>query len=85
MDIFTVVLSKKAKDDLRAIPAHIARKVGTWIDSLAHDGLLVARFLNTPPHKSVSFLNCPPTPELSFPRRRETIPHVPRSLFNERF
>lgn len=43
MNIFTVVLSKKAKDDLRAIPAHIARKVGTWIDSVAHDGLLAIR------------------------------------------
>lgn len=43
MDIFTVLLSKQAKDDLRTIPAHIARKVATWIDSVAHDGLLAIR------------------------------------------
>ncbi|AOU50687.1 TPA: hypothetical protein U0T06_003124 [Legionella pneumophila] len=43
MDIFTVVVSKKAKDNLRTVPVHIARKVGTWIDSVAHDGLLAVR------------------------------------------
>ena len=43
MDIFTVVVSKKAKDSLRTVPVHIARKVGTWNDSVAHDGLLAVR------------------------------------------
>lgn len=43
MDIFTVVVSKKAKDNLSSLPVHIARKVGTRIDSVAHDGLLAAR------------------------------------------
>ena len=43
MDIFTVVVSKKAKDNLRAVPVYIARKVSAWIDSVAHDGLLAVR------------------------------------------
>ena len=43
MDIFTVVLSEKAKDNLRTVPAYIARKVGSWIDSVAHDGILAVR------------------------------------------
>lgn len=43
MDIFTVVVSKKAKDNLRSVPVHIARKVGSWIDSIAYDGLLAVR------------------------------------------
>ena len=37
------MVSKKAKDDLRAVPIHIVRKVGIWIDSVAHDGLLAVR------------------------------------------
>lgn len=40
LDVFTVLVSKKAKDNLKSVPVHIARKVGTWIDSVAHDGLL---------------------------------------------
>ena len=28
---------------MRSVPVHIARKVGTWIDSVAHDGLLAVR------------------------------------------
>lgn len=36
-------MSPKAKNNLRAVPVYIARKVGTWIDSVAHDGLLVVR------------------------------------------
>lgn len=43
LDIFTVVVSKKAKDNLRSVPAHIAMKVSIWIDSVAHDGLLAIR------------------------------------------
>ena len=37
------MVSKKANDDLRAVPIHIVRKVGIWIDSVAHDGLLAVR------------------------------------------
>lgn len=43
MDIFTVVVGKKAKDDLQTVPVYIARKVGSWIDAVAHDGLLSVR------------------------------------------
>ena len=43
MDIFTVVINKKAKDNLRTVPIHVARKLVAWIDSVAHDGLLVVR------------------------------------------
>lgn len=43
MDIYTVIVSKKAKENLRTVPVYIARKVGSWIDAVAHDGLSVVR------------------------------------------
>ncbi len=43
MDIFTVVLSEKAKNNLQTVPAYIARKLASWIDSVAHDGLIAVR------------------------------------------
>ena len=43
MDIFTVVIGKQAKRDLKIVPIYIARKVGSWIDAVSHDGLSVVR------------------------------------------
>ncbi len=43
LDIFTVVVSKKAKRDLQIVPIYIARKLGAWIDTVSHDGLQVTR------------------------------------------
>jgi toxin HigB-1 len=43
LDIFTVVVSKKAKRDLQIVPVYIARKLGAWIDTVNHDGLQVTR------------------------------------------
>jgi len=43
VDIYTVVLSEKAKDDLKKVPAYIATKLASWVDSVSHDGLLKTR------------------------------------------
>jgi toxin HigB-1 len=43
MDIYTVTLSKKAKDSLIKVPAYIATKLASWIDTVSHDGLAEAR------------------------------------------
>lgn len=43
MDIYTVIISKKAKENLRKMPIYIARKMGAWIDAVAHDGLQAVR------------------------------------------
>lgn len=39
MDIYNVILSKRATDDLKKVPKHIAKKLETWVDAVAHDGL----------------------------------------------
>ncbi len=43
MDIYTVILSKGAKDDLKKVPPYIAAKLAYWIDAVSHDGLLKIR------------------------------------------
>jgi toxin HigB-1 len=43
VDIYTVILSEKAKNDLKKVPAYIATKLASWIDSVSHDGLLQIR------------------------------------------
>ena len=43
MDTFTVIITKKARQDLQKVPAFIARKIGAWIDMVGHDGLQVVR------------------------------------------
>lgn len=43
MDIYTVVLSDQAKRDLKKVPAYIATKLASWVDSVSHDGLLNTR------------------------------------------
>ena len=43
MDVYTVVLSEKAKGDLKKVPRHIAMKLVSWIDAVSHDGLLQVR------------------------------------------
>lgn len=39
MNIFTVILTKQAKQDLIRIPIHIVRKLQSWVDSIEHEGL----------------------------------------------
>lgn len=39
MNIFKVIISEKAKRDLRKVPAHIAIKLYEWIEAVAADGL----------------------------------------------
>ena len=43
MDIYTVILSKSAKNDLIKVPVHIVKKLGSWMDAIAHDGLSEVR------------------------------------------
>ena len=43
MDIYTVIVSPKAKDELKKIPSYIARKLGSWIVAVSHDGLFEVR------------------------------------------
>ena len=43
MDIYTVIISPKVKDELKKIPAYIVKKLGSWIDAVSHDGLLEVR------------------------------------------
>ncbi len=43
VDIYTVILSEDAKDDLKKVPTHIATKLASWIDAVSHDGLLQVR------------------------------------------
>lgn len=39
MDIFEVIISRKAEKDLKGIPAHIIFKLQIWIDGIKNDGL----------------------------------------------
>lgn len=43
MNIYKVVLSKKAKRNLQKIPTHIVTKLYEWVEAVAHDGLLEIR------------------------------------------
>lgn len=43
MDIFEVVLAKRAKDDLIKVPLHIAKKLFAWMEQINHQGLREAR------------------------------------------
>ena len=43
MDIYTVIISPKAKDELKKVPVYIAKKLGSWVDAVSHDGLLEVR------------------------------------------
>jgi proteic killer suppression protein len=43
VDIFTVILSENAKDDLKKVPTYILKKLESWIDAVSHDGLLAVR------------------------------------------
>lgn len=45
MDIFTVVLSKKAKRDVEKVPVHIYLKLMAWMESVGHDGLSRVRHI----------------------------------------
>ena len=38
-----VILSQKAKDELKKAPVYIARKLGSWMDAVLHDGLYEVR------------------------------------------
>lgn len=40
-NIFTVVLSEKAKKDIRRVPLYIQLKLQRWIDSINHEGLVI--------------------------------------------
>lgn len=39
LDIFIVVLTKRAKRDLLKVPGYIARKLQSWVDNIECDGL----------------------------------------------
>ena len=39
-NIFKVIVSKKAKNDLKKVPLYIAIKFQSWIDYIKHDGLI---------------------------------------------
>lgn len=39
MDIFEVVISKSAQDDLIKTPIHVTFKLQTWIDGVKNEGL----------------------------------------------
>jgi proteic killer suppression protein len=43
MDIFEVVITKKAKDDLVKVPCHIVKKLQGWIDQVSDSGLREAK------------------------------------------
>jgi len=43
VDIYTVIVSPKAKDELKKVPSYIARKLGSWMDAVSHDGLFEVR------------------------------------------
>ncbi len=39
LEIYNVVLRKKAGADLKKLPKHIIAKLTAWIDAVGHDGL----------------------------------------------
>ena len=39
VEIYNVVLRKKAGTDLKKLPKHIIAKLTAWIDAVGHDGL----------------------------------------------
>lgn len=39
MDIFKIILSKQAENDLKRLPAHITLKLQAWVNSIQHEGL----------------------------------------------
>lgn len=43
MDIFGVVLTKRAKDELIKAPLYIAKKLQAWMEQVNHQGLREAR------------------------------------------
>lgn len=43
MEIYTVILSGKAKRDLRKIPTYIVKKLMYWVDEVANEGLSKVR------------------------------------------
>ena len=43
MEVYTVVLSEKAKRNLQKIPLHIVKKLMYWIDEVGNDGLSEVR------------------------------------------
>ncbi len=43
MDIYTVIISQKTKDELKRVPIYIAKKLESWLDAVSHDGLMEVR------------------------------------------
>ena len=43
MDIFAVILSEKAKRNLKKVPSYIAINLFEWIEAVSHDGILEVR------------------------------------------
>jgi proteic killer suppression protein len=43
LEIYTVVLRKKADADLKKLPKHVIAKLAAWIDAVGHDGLKEVR------------------------------------------
>lgn len=43
MDIFLVVVSKKAEDNLKKIPSHLVVKLMSWIELVSNEGLSRAK------------------------------------------
>ena len=47
MDIFNIVLTKKAIRDLKIVPTHIAEKFQLWADFVEIDGLRETRSIKS--------------------------------------
>lgn len=43
MNVYTVILSKAAKQDLKKVPLYIAEKLGAWMEAVSYDGLFEVR------------------------------------------
>lgn len=43
MDIFEVIISRRAEKDLKSVPKHVAFKLQTWIDNVKNEGLRKTR------------------------------------------
>ncbi|MCH9756334.1 MAG: type II toxin-antitoxin system mRNA interferase toxin, RelE/StbE family [Gammaproteobacteria bacterium] len=37
--MYTVILSKKVKRDLRKLPLHVVRKLTAWVEAVSYEGL----------------------------------------------
>ena len=43
MDIFLVIISEKAEDNLKKIPKYLVTKLMSWVELVSHEGLSQAK------------------------------------------